>query len=46
MSDEPTLPNGAREDPDHLGWYSWGDMRADSFAAQTGKIIFQPYQPG
>ena len=43
---EPILPAGARPDPDHLGWYSWGDMPADSFAAQTGKMIYQPRAPG
>ena len=46
MIDRPTLPAGAREDPDFPGWYSWGDMPADSFAAQTGKMIFQPNEPG
>ena len=43
---EPILPAGARADPDFPGWYSWGDMPADSFAAQTGKIIFRPGDPG
>ena len=46
MSDEPTLPTGARPDPDHPGWYSWGDMPAESFAAQTGRIVFRPAAPG
>ena len=43
---EPILPAGARADPEFPGWYSWGDMPADSFAAQTGKIIFRPGDPG
>ena len=46
MSDQSRLPNGAREDPDFPGWYGWGIMPADSFAAQTGKIIFQPRELG
>jgi len=46
VSDEPTLPTGARPDPDHPGWYSWGDMPAESFAAQTGRIVFRPDAPG
>ena len=43
---EPTLPAGARPDSDHPGWYSWLDLPGDSFAAQTGKMIFQPRGPG
>ena len=39
-------PSGARDDPDHPGWYSWIDLPADSFAAQTGKMIFRPDGPG
>ena len=46
MSDDPNLPAGARPDPDRLGWFSWGDMPADSFAAQTGRIVFRPDAPG
>ena len=46
MSDEPTLPGGARECPDQPGWYSWGDLPAESFAAQAGRIIFQPREAG
>ncbi len=43
MSDEPLrLPNGAREDPDNPGWYSWGDFPRGSFAAQTGRLLFKP----
>ncbi len=37
---------GAAEDPEHPGWFTWGDLPADSFAAQTGRIIFQPGEPG
>ena len=46
MSDALALPDGAREEPDHLGWYSWGNMDPASFAAQTGKLIFKPNAPG
>ena len=46
MSGTPTLPNGAREDADHSGWYGWGELPAESFAAQTGKIIFKPTDAG
>ena len=46
MIDSPTLPSGAAQDADHPGWYSWGDMPATSFAAQTGKMIFRPTEPG
>src|SRR4028118_1460508 len=44
--DITTRPSGAREDPDHAGWYSWIDLDPDSFAAQTGKMIFRPDGPG
>ena len=43
---EPILPAGAKADPEFPGWYSWSDMPAESFAAQTGKMIFQPREPG
>ena len=47
MSDVPEgLPNGARPDPDHEGWYSWGDFPRGSFAAQTGRLLFKPAGPG
>ena len=39
-------PSGARKDPDHPGWYSWIDLPPDSFAAQTGKLIFRSDGPG
>ena len=38
--------SGAREDPDHPGWFSWIDLDPDSFAGQTGKLIFRPDGPG
>ena len=47
MSDVPEgLPNGARPDPDHEGWYSWGDFPRGSFAAQTGRLLCKPDGPG
>ena len=42
MSDELRLPTGARPDPDHPGWYSWGDFPRGSFAGQTGRLLFRP----
>ena len=42
MSDVPQLPTGASEDPDHPGWYSWGDFPRGSFAAATGRLLFRP----
>ncbi len=40
------LPAGARPDPDHSGWFTWGDLPRGSFAAATGRIIFRPTDPG
>ena len=41
-----TLPQGAIEDPDHPGWYSWGDFPRSSFASATGRLLFKPDGPG
>ena len=56
MSDVPTgnagsadaagVPRGASPDPDHPGWYSWGDFPPGSFAAATGRLLFKPDGPG
>jgi len=47
MNDVPAkLPTGARKDPDHPGWYSWGDFPRSSFAAATGRLLFRPDGPG
>ena len=46
MTDHLTLPAGARPDPDHPGWFTWGELPAQSFAAQTGRIVFKPTDPG
>jgi uncharacterized protein (TIGR00369 family) len=40
------LPTGAKEDPDHPGWFSWGDFPKGSFAAATGRLVFKPDGPG
>ena len=37
---------GARPDPDHPGWLSWGDFPRSSFAAATGRLLFKPDTPG
>jgi acyl-coenzyme A thioesterase PaaI-like protein len=42
MNAPPRIPNGAAEDPDNPGWYSWGDFPRGSFAAQTGRLLFKP----
>ncbi|MEO7503797.1 MAG: PaaI family thioesterase [Sphingomicrobium sp.] len=42
----PRIPSGARPDPDHDGWFSWGDFPANTFAAATGKLIFRPEGEG
>ena len=41
MTDEPR-PDGANADPDHPGWYSWGDPAHGTFVGATGKFIFRP----
>ncbi len=46
MSDQPRLPTGAKEDPDHPGWYSWGEFPRGSFAAATGTLLFKPDDEG
>jgi uncharacterized protein (TIGR00369 family) len=46
LSDFPELPSGAKEDPEHPGWFSWGDFPRGSFAAATGKLLFRPEGPG
>jgi uncharacterized protein (TIGR00369 family) len=38
-------PKGANPDPDHPGWYSWGDFPRSSFAAATGRLLFRPAGP-
>ena len=46
--DAPTdekLPTGVQPDPDHPGWYSWGDFPPSSFAAATGRLLFRPAGP-
>src|SRR6185503_8986461 len=40
------VPRGATPDPDHEGWYSWGDFPRSSFAAATGRLLFKPDGPG
>lgn len=46
MSDAPVgLPNGAQPDPDHEGWFSWGDFPRSSFASATGRLLFRPDGP-
>ena len=54
MSDQPIdaagledvgLPTGATPDPEHPGWFSWGEFPRGSFAAATGKLLFRPAGP-
>ena len=43
MSDlESRVPTGAEPHPDHNGWLYWPDIPADSFAGQTGVLLFRP----
>ncbi|MFL6859863.1 MAG: PaaI family thioesterase [Sphingomicrobium sp.] len=46
MMEDVGVPTGARPDPDHEGWYSWGDFPRGSFAAATGRLLFKPDGPG
>ena len=46
MTDEARLPTGAKEDPEHSGWYSWGEFPRGSFAGATGKLLFKPEGEG
>ncbi|GAC1579062.1 MAG: hypothetical protein NVS3B5_12000 [Sphingomicrobium sp.] len=46
MSDAPALPEGARPDDDHPGWFTHGEFRRGSFAAATGRMIFRPLGDG
>jgi uncharacterized protein (TIGR00369 family) len=53
VSDDPNelmedvgLPAGAVPDPEHPGWFSWGDFPRSSFAAATGRLLFKPDGPG
>ena len=39
------LPTGATPDPEHSGWFSWGDFPRGSFAAATGRLLFKPDGP-
>ncbi len=42
MNDTPSrLPSSALPHPDHPGWHYWPDVPADSFAGQTGLILFR-----
>jgi len=45
-ADEKGVPRGATPDPDHPGWYSWGDFPRGSFAGATGRLLFKPDGPG
>ena len=44
--DDVGVPRGATPDPNHEGWYSWGDFPRSSFAAATGRLLFRPNGPG
>ena len=43
--DDVAAPAGAKPDPDHPGWFSWGDFPRSSFAAATGRLLFRPAGP-
>ena len=42
LMEDVGVPRGATPDPDHEGWYSWGDFPRSSFAAATGRLLFKP----
>ncbi len=44
-ADAAGVPVGAHPDPDHPGWFSWGDFPRSSFAAATGRLLFKPDGP-
>ena len=46
MNEAARLPTGAKEDPEHPGWYSWGEFPRGSFAGATGKLLFKPEGDG
>ena len=47
MSDDPLrIPLGAVPHPDHGGWFHWPDIPAESFAGQTGVLLFRPEGDG
>ena len=45
-ADQAGIPRGASSDPDHPGWYSWGDFPRGSFAGATGRLLFKTDGPG
>jgi acyl-coenzyme A thioesterase PaaI-like protein len=45
-ADEAGIPVGAAPDPEHSGWFSWGEFPRGSFAAATGRLLFKPDGPG
>ena len=45
-SDTPRIPSNAVEDPDNPGWYYWTDAADDTFAGQTGRLLFRADGPG
>ncbi|MCL6683319.1 PaaI family thioesterase [Sphingomonas alba] len=46
MTDQVRQPTGAQPDPDHPGWFSWGDFPRSSFASATGRLLFRPAGKG
>ena len=42
LMEDVGVPTGATPDPDHPGWFSWGDFPRGSFAAATGRLLFKP----
>ena len=40
------IPSGAVQHPDHDGWYHWPDIPPESFAGQTGVLLFRPEGAG
>ena len=42
LMEDVGVPTGAAPDPDHEGWFSWGDFPRGSFAGATGRLLFKP----
>jgi acyl-coenzyme A thioesterase 13 len=42
LMEDVGIPTGATPDPDHPGWFSWGDFPRGSFAGATGRLLFKP----
>ena len=42
LMEDVGLPTGASADPNHPGWFTWGEFPPGTFAAATGQLLFTP----